>query len=421
MQVRAIVWCIIFVCWGTAVWGQSEDIHPLLPSRQPDRIVLNATEDLRHSASVTWRTSVDVGESYAEIALADPNPQFVQKAKRQVSSRQIVKHGEFAAQYHSVSFKDLQPNTLYAYRVGQGESWSEWFQFRTAGTSGKTSLIYFGDVQAGILPYWSRVVREAYKRVPDASAMLYAGDLVNRGNRDVEWGEWFLAGGFIHASVPVIPTPGNHDHGDDDKGNYTISKYWQAQFELPKNGPQGYPDMAESCYFVDIDQVRIVTINTEFFDERKDIRKTQIGWVEKVLASNSQRWTILLLHHPIYSTKKNRDNEELRNALKPLIDKYRVDLVLQGHDHTYVRGMQKVPMEKGMESGTAYVVSVSGPKLSEVLVADWMDKTAQFMQLFHAVHVDDQRLIFETYTSAGELFDRFELHKQAGRVNRFVD
>ena len=36
------------------------------------------------------------------------------------------------AYYHEARFTALRPNTLYAYRVGDGSTWSEWFHFRTA-------------------------------------------------------------------------------------------------------------------------------------------------------------------------------------------------------------------------------------------------------------------------------------------------
>jgi hypothetical protein len=36
------------------------------------------------------------------------------------------------AHHHGVTFTGLRPGTLYAYRVGGGDTWSEWFQFRTA-------------------------------------------------------------------------------------------------------------------------------------------------------------------------------------------------------------------------------------------------------------------------------------------------
>jgi 3',5'-cyclic AMP phosphodiesterase CpdA len=421
MRINVIVWWIIFQIWSGAAQAQSLDVHPVLPSSLPDRIVLTAAEDLTRGASVTFRTALSVERAFAEIAIADPHPLFFQQAQKITAERQEVRTEGLYASYFSVSFKDLVPNTVYAYRVGQGNHWSEWFQFKTASDASEFTFLYFGDVQTNILPLWSRTIRQAYKQVPDASAVLYAGDLVNRGNRDVEWGDWFAAGNFIHASIPVIPTPGNHDHGDDEKGKYSISKFWKAQFELPKNGPKDAVDVSESCYFVDAQDVRIITINTELFEEYKAVKKAQLAWLEDVLANNPKKWTVLLMHHPIYSTKRNRDNVDLRKAIKPLLDQYKVDLVLQGHDHTYVRGMEKVPMEKGQSPGTAYVVSVSGPKMSEVLRADWMDRTAGFTQLFHAVHVKGDQLIFKTYTSSGQLYDEFELHKQAGTVNRFLD
>lgn len=419
--IRTSIFTFFVLSFLHPLFAQTADIHPKLPGEQPDRVVLNVTENISSSMAVSWRTSSDVDSSFAQLAIADAHPTFGQQAETFLAVTQYLEHGELRANYHSVIFQNLQPNTQYAYRVGQGANWSEWFHFTTAGSGRPLSLIYFGDVQTNIHSLWSRTIREAYRRVPDARAVLYAGDLVNRGNRDIEWGDWFLSGGFIHASIPSMPTPGNHDHADSDRGKYGIAKFWQPQFELPRNGPKNMPEIEETCYYSDIDNVRIITINTEMFDEKKAIRNAQVKWLEEVLANNPQKWTMLLIHHPVYSTKRNRDNPELRKAVKPLLDKYRVDLVLQGHDHTYVRGMEKVPMDKNAVSGTAYVVSVSGPKMSDVLRADWMDRVAGHTQLFHAIKMDGDVLTFETYTTTGELYDCFELHKVAGSTNRFVD
>lgn len=71
------------------------------------------------------------------------------------------------------------------------------------------------------------------------------------------------------------------------------------------------------------------------------------------------------MHHPVYSTAKNRDNTILRERFKPIFEKYGVDLVLQGHDHTYARGGlgKKRPV---------YLLSVAGPKMYEsILNAGW--------------------------------------------------
>ena len=50
------------------------------PTKHPDHIVLNFSEDPSTTISVTWRTSKDVKVGYGEIAIADPNPAFISNA-----------------------------------------------------------------------------------------------------------------------------------------------------------------------------------------------------------------------------------------------------------------------------------------------------------------------------------------------------
>ena len=82
----------------------------------------------------------------------------------------------------------------------------------------------------------------------------------------------------------------------------------------------------------------------------------QTAWLEKVLADNPNRWTIVEFHQPIFSPAKGRDNPEQRAAWKPLFDRHGVDLVLTGHDHTCwevryphsrVRGIDALPTGSG--------------------------------------------------------------------------
>ena len=50
------------------------------PSKHPDHIVLNFSDDPSSSISVTWRTSKDVKIAYGEIAIANENPAFISTA-----------------------------------------------------------------------------------------------------------------------------------------------------------------------------------------------------------------------------------------------------------------------------------------------------------------------------------------------------
>jgi 3',5'-cyclic AMP phosphodiesterase CpdA len=63
----------------------------------------------------------------------------------------------------------------------------------------------------------------------------------------------------------------------------------------------------------------------------------QAAWLDKVLADNLHPWSIVLIHQPFYSPRAERDNEKLVQQVLPVIRRHKVDLVLQGHDHTYGR------------------------------------------------------------------------------------
>jgi 3',5'-cyclic AMP phosphodiesterase CpdA len=121
------------------------------------------------------------------------------------------------------------------------------------------------------------------------------------------------------------------------------------------------------------------------------------------------------IHQPFYSTAKDRDNLNLRKLYIPIFDKYSVDLVLQGHDHTYGRTYKMrngIKVDDG-EKGTVYVVSVSGPKIYSInqKSKDLMVKMGTGRQLFQVIGIDQNRLTYESYTATGELYDSFELEK----------
>ncbi|HTE19397.1 MAG TPA: metallophosphoesterase family protein [Armatimonadota bacterium] len=384
------------------------------PLAVPDRIILTWKGDPAHSQAVTWRTDSSVRRAVAQIAPADHGPAFVRQARTLPAVTAPLRTNLGTAHYHSVDFQDLQPSTMYAYRVGDGVNWSEWIHFRTASDAPEPfSFIYFGDAQNDLKSLWSRVVREAYSDAPRARFILHAGDLINHANRDAEWGEWFGAGGWVNAMVPSIPTPGNHEYAPGPRLRGELSRHWRPQFTLPENGP---PGLEETAYYVDYQGVRIVSLNS---NER---RREQAEWLEEVLRDNPNRWTILTFHHPLYSSARGRDNTELRELWLPVIDRYRVDLVLQGHDHTYARSNLRTGVNKReAESGTVFVVSVSGPKMYNLDREPWMERAAEDTQLYQVISLDGDRLRYEARTATGDLYDAFDLRKDEDGGNRLIE
>lgn len=399
------------------VQAQQQNDYP--PGPFPDRIVRNVTQDPSTTLAVNWRTHDSVSAGWGEIIPAVSNPLAAAKATRTMAKTEVVTHRDIVAAYHSLVFSNLRPGTRYMYRVGNGNHWSEWFHVETAGAPGEPfSFIYMGDVQQGMRTFWPPVIREAYAKVPDAKLILYAGDIVNRGFNDHEWGELFYGGSYIHSTIPGMMSPGNHEHADNAEGVNELTPLWRALFTLPENGPQG---LEETCYYTDVQGVRFISLNSQAIWFGGEGMNKQISWLEKVLSDNPNQWTVVVFHHPVYSVKANRDNKNLRENFQPIFNKYKVDLVLQGHDHAYGRGMKDIPMPDGKGSSPVmYVVSMSGSKMYEENKQAWMDKSGGHLQLYQIISVNGKKLSYRSYTVTGELFDAFDLVKKKNKNNKLI-
>ena len=178
---------------------------------------------------------------------------------------------------------------------------------------------------------------------------------------------------------------------------------------------------------MDYQNTRVIGLNSNEQTEK------QAKWVDEVLSNTSQKWKVVTFHHPLFSASEGRDNEELRNLWKPIFDKHEVDLVLQGHDHSYARGRVS-PGDNVLDgvnlrdkTGTVYVVSVSGGKMYKLRPNAWdgweadRDRAAENTQLFQVISIEDDKLSFESYTAIGELYDAFDLVKKPNEPNSFVE
>ena len=336
------------------------------------------------------------------------SPDFVKSARQISAETSSLKINNKRVYYHSVNFTRLSPNTLYAYRVGNGNSWSEWFQFRTASDNTDAfSFLYFGDAQNKISSLWSRTIRTAILNLPEARFMIHAGDLVNRQNYEREWDEWFHAGGWVFATIPSIPAIGNHEYIKGKNKTQTISKFWKPQFTLPENG---IPDLDETFYHLDYQGTRFVVLNSN------EKLQEQARWLARVLKHNPNLWTVVVFHHPVYPSILARKNKMATKHWKPLFDKFKVDLILQGHDHVYTRGFGP-----GMVNGPVYVTSVSGPKMYDLASAEWMDRAGSNMQLFQVISISKAILSYQSITVTGEVYDAFDLVKEDGKNSKLIN
>jgi outer membrane biosynthesis protein TonB len=400
------------------------------PTAVPDRVVLTPTTTPTTSQTVTWRTSTAVTSPRVEWAVTGPSPVTAASSANAVTT--LVPSDKYSMAFHTATIEGLQPDTSYAYRVGDGETWSEWFEFRTASAKvGDFSFILQGDAQNDNKAYVSRDFRAAFEARPYAKLVVHAGDLIDMKTVDAEWGEFAFAGELVNQYTNLIATPGNHEYDSEPAG---LTQYWNSQFAFPQNGPAA---LSDSVYYVDYQGVRIISLDSNVQDAVS--MQTQAAWLDQVLTDNPNEWTVVTFHHPIFSTSSTRDNAVVRNTWLPIIEAHDVDLVFSGHDHTYGRG-NLVADEKNLPAGadpaksyagTTFLVSVAGPKKYDLSPAEnnnWTQNGAhrrvagEGRQMYQTVDVTtDGRMHIESRAVDGSVYDSFTITKDAAGAKLVTD
>lgn len=134
----------------------------------------------------------------------------------------------------------------------------------------------------------------------------------------------------------------------------------------------------------------------------------QLAWLERELAASTSEWKIVFFHHPIYSSgARHGSNLQLRATLEPLFVKYRVSLVLAGHDHFYERIKP--------QQGVLYFVAGSAAKLrmgnvrKSALTERAFDRDNSFLLL----DISADRLHYRAISRAGDTVDGGEILRSA--------
>ena len=256
-----------------------------------------------------------------------------------------------------VTITGLKENTSYSYQYFVNGEWSESYDYSTKSTD-SFSVMYVGDPQIGASKgqiegesteyfamndayNWYHTLDNAVAAHPDLSFILSAGDQINQTSvsKDTEKLEQQVEyAGFLNPSVlrslPIATTIGNHDSKSANYSNhfnYPNKQTSSANTESRTTAGTDYYFTYGNTLFISID-----TNNYNVSTHENVIREA----VEK---NPDSTWRILMFHQDIYGSGYDHSDSDgivLRTQLTPVIDKYDIDAVLQGHDHTYSRTYQ---------------------------------------------------------------------------------
>ena len=258
--------------------------------------------------------------------------------------------GGVAYDSNHVTVTGLQANTTYYYTVEKNGVETEVQEYRT-GSFDSVKMLYVGDPQIGASKGqpqngealvadagaantaarndafgWNRTLEIATQQNPDVNFIISAGDQVNKtGQAKEEEYAGYLSPDVL-ASLPVATTIGNHDSLNPD---YTY------HFNNPNATSYGETEAGGDYYYSYGDGLFIV-LNTNNYN----VAEHEQAIAEAVASDPDAVWRIVTIHQDIYGTgldHSDTDGMILRTQLTPIFDEYDIDVVLQGHDHTYSR------------------------------------------------------------------------------------
>lgn len=254
-----------------------------------------------------------------------------------------TKNDDVNANYFSnkVTVTGLKENTTYYYSVMKDGEWTQPEKYETKSFS-DFSFLYVGDPQIGAsgtrrndAANWEVVLNQATKN-HDVSFMVSAGDQINDTNGDSEEEYSGYLGATALRSLPVATTIGNHDSKNP---NYSYHfNYPNSQYGAPLGYNQGV-STAGTDYYYTYGNVLFIVLDTNNYN-----CATHENVIRKAIKENSDaKWRVVTFHQDIYGAAQSHSDSDgmvLRTQLTPIMDKYDIDVVLQGHDHTYSRTYQ---------------------------------------------------------------------------------
>ncbi|MCL2773842.1 MAG: InlB B-repeat-containing protein [Oscillospiraceae bacterium] len=227
--------------------------------------------------------------------------------------------------YNGVTVTGLEADTAYTYQLGDGSgNWSREYTTKTEN-SNAFSYVVVGDPQigsSGNVPSdtagWVNTMNVIANTNPNAAFMMGTGDQIETTATLEQYDGFFSPSQMT--SLPFASSMGNHE------GNSAGPR----TFYNPPNA-----DSAQNYWYTYGDTLFIVWNCTAGTATDMDT------FLKNATDANpGAKWRILTFHYDVYgqgSSHALSDGKTYRDTYVPVIDKYDIDVVFNGHDHSYSR------------------------------------------------------------------------------------
>lgn len=403
MAVFCVLIASFFGCkWQTWFGNPAEATYTT--SSIPNRIMLSLGEDADFDRAISWRCDTLISKAFTRLV-----EHATQDTLNIEASGTIVSSLGGKSAFYRSDIKNLRTGN-YSYQVVNGEKESAWQDFSIGKKDDSLSFLYLGDIQDEIDGLSDTIFSHINKKYPNLDFWNFVGDNIERP-MDIYWDEFYSSGENIFNKMPIISCPGNHEYY---KAFFKIlDDRWIHYWPLPKNGPKFFKGRAchweiENACIISIDTDGVQGIGTYF---------SQFYWAKDILENTDKKWKIVFLHHPLRSAGEGRSTLIIKTLFNNMLIRNGVDLVLQGHDHSYSRYTNK---EDGIQKIPAYIESACSHKFYDIIIDDEADRLGSSLKLYQIIDIKGDKLTFKSYTIDDVLYDAFSIENKDNK-KIFID
>lgn len=215
---------------------------------------------------------------------------------------------------HEVTLSGLEPGRTYYYRLRSGGDYLAKAQFRSGKRPGTPMRVaWTGDHQEGGGGALAKVIATCQ---PDL--VLHTGDAVDTCDAARLDAEFFSVFAGVLRESPSYWTPGNHEWTD-------CGPCLEAFDLLPED---------HQSYSIEYGDLQAIALNSP--------APPAAEWLRSKLVSSGKPWRLAFSHYPMYSAAGGNGESwgaTLRSIHLPLLEQFKVDVVIAGHNHYYWRSL----------------------------------------------------------------------------------
>jgi hypothetical protein len=219
------------------------------------------------------------------------------------------------------------------------------------------------------------------------SFFVHTGNMTPDSMSMSEWQKFFNYGSKLFSSTVFLPVVGGLDF---------YSTLWEKLFDVSNKRFPFYSYELPSC--------TLIVLNSGMYTGKDS---TQYIWLVEELKKAQGKWKIVIFHHAPFSTTQNKNNPILagiNNNLIPLLETYKVDLVINGMDNLY---------EHSLKNGVTYITAGGASEIPDTPGGEnpYRQKVFYAASSFVIFDVKPETITISAYDIQNQPVESFQLKK----------